>query len=181
MYYNILVVLLSIFTTQMADFNPAFEIRASDAGSPAEILEGSGIRHCIVGDFVVLGLEYPIVPCDVQITVNDDELESARSVLAKNGYNEVPQTHERFFCETASRESKTGWPGYRFLPDGAGPHATSTIIMPASYWHFDLSPHSWEGNTFLVPNTPYRFPRRVPYLRCELELPSYQSRRIASG
>lgn len=136
---------------------------------PEEILETAGVRHCIVGDLIILALGYPLVPCDFQLAIADEQLETARLALALGGYQEVPQTHERFFAESATKESKTGWPGYRFLPNDAGEWTTSTIIMPAKFWHLDLSRDSWSRNTVLIPDMPCRFPRRLIYFQGELQ------------
>lgn len=39
---------------------------------PEGILEAASVRHCIVGDLIVLALGYPLVPCDFQLAIADD-------------------------------------------------------------------------------------------------------------
>ena len=116
----------------------------SDSARPAKILANAGVRYCLVGDFAVLGLGYPVVPFTVQVAVNNEELETARSALASNGFNEVLQMYTGHANKNATKETKEGWPGYEFVPDDAGQYPTTTMIMPASYWHFSLSPRLFE-------------------------------------
>lgn len=135
---------------------------------PQEILAAVGVRYCIVGDLVICALgRHPLVPFDFQLVIADEQLETACQALTTNGYQEFPQTHERFFAESATEESTRGWPGHRFLPNDAGKWATSTIIMPATFWHLDLSRDSWSANTVCIPSTPCRLPRRLVYFRGE--------------
>lgn len=105
-------------------------------------------------DLIAAAVGYPLVPCDFQFAIVDEQLDAARSALASIGYQEVSQTHRRCFAECATKESKTGWPGYRFLPHDAGEWTTSTIIMPASFGHLDLGHDSWSKNSFLFPDNP---------------------------
>ncbi|OJD12738.1 hypothetical protein AJ78_06716 [Emergomyces pasteurianus Ep9510] len=149
-------------------------IEKSGAVRPSEILEAAGVRWCFVGDLVVARY-YPLMPSDYHVAIADEQLETARAALASHGFQELPQTHIRLFDRRATKESKTGWPGYRFLPNGADEWGTcSTIIMPATFWHLDLSPNSWETNTYFVTNTPCRFPQKLLYFRCEFSDP-YQN------
>ncbi|EEH03717.1 conserved hypothetical protein [Histoplasma capsulatum G186AR] len=138
--------------------------------APGEILDNAGVRHCIVGDLIVVAVGYPLVPFDFQFAIADEQLETARSALASGGYQEVPQTHQRFFDRTATNESTTGWPGYRFLPNDADDWTTSIIIVPAKFWHLDLSRDAWSRDTFLFPNSPCRFPRRLVYFRAIIDI-----------
>ncbi|EER37350.1 conserved hypothetical protein [Histoplasma capsulatum H143] len=133
--------------------------------APGEILDNAGVRHCVVGDLIVVAVGYPLVPFDFQFAIADEQLETARSALASGGFQEVPQTHQRFFDRTATNESTTGWPGYRFLPNDADDWTTSIIIVPAKFWHLDLSRDAWSRDTFLFPNSPCRFPRRLVYFQ----------------
>jgi hypothetical protein len=156
----------------MADYEVQFPRLDSTVSPPVQVLEAAGVRYCVVGDLVIIVLGGPLVLSDIYLAVADDELELARSALASHGFDEWPQTHRRFFDSSSTKESPTGWPGYRFLPHEAGPDegpdrywATSTIIIPATFWHLDLSPESWTTTTFLVPDTAYRFPSRLVYLR----------------
>ncbi|KLJ06648.1 hypothetical protein EMPG_17860 [Blastomyces silverae] len=137
---------------------------------PEEILEDAGVRHCIVGDLIVVALGYPLIPFDFQFAIADEQLETARSALASRGYQEVPQISRGFFDDTATKESTIGWPGYRFLRHGDEDWMTHTIIMPATFWHLDLSPDAWSRNTFLFPDTPCRYPRRLVYLRAIIDI-----------
>jgi hypothetical protein len=133
-----------------------------------QILEAAGVRYCVVEDLVVMAHGGPLVLTDMYFAVADDQLELARTALASHGFDELPQRHLRFFSN-ATKESSTGWPGYRFYPHKADrPDSywdTSTIIIPATFWHLDLSPESFPTTTFLVPDTGYRFPFKLVYFR----------------
>ena len=152
----------------MADYKVVFTRLDSTISPPAQVLEAAGVRYCVVGDLVVMALGRPLVLTDMYFAVADDQLELARSALASHGFDELTQTHLRFFSD-ATKESSTGWPGYRFLPHEADRPdrywATSTIIIPATFWHLDLSPESFTTTTFSVPDTGYRFPFKLVYLR----------------
>ncbi|KAM5463355.1 hypothetical protein MauCBS54593_007562 [Microsporum audouinii] len=161
----------------MADYEVHFPHLDFIISPPVQALEAAGVRYCVVGDLVIMALGGPLLLSDMYLVVADDELELARSALTSHGFDELPQTHQRFFFSSATKESPTGWPGYRFLPHEVGPDdgpdrywATSTIIMPASFWHLDLSPESWTTTTFLVPDTAYRFPCRLAYLRAMIDV-----------
>ncbi|OAX80513.1 hypothetical protein ACJ72_05152 [Emergomyces africanus] len=145
-------------------------IEKSGAVRPSEILEAAGVRWCFVGDLVVARY-YPLMPSDYHVAIADEQLETARAALASHGFQELPQTHLRFSDRRATKESKTGWPGFRFLPNGADEWGTcSIIIMPATFWHLDLSPNSWETNTYFVTNTPCRFPQKLLYFRLIIDI-----------
>lgn len=130
-----------------------------------KILEAARVRHCVVGDLIIVALSQPVVPRDVLFAVADEQIDAARSALASHGYEELPQTRAGLFDNRATKESQTGWPGYLFIPKNASPSTTGTLIMSATFWHLDLSYNSWEKNTFLLPNTPCRFPRKLFYLQ----------------
>ncbi|PGH08580.1 hypothetical protein GX51_01099 [Blastomyces parvus] len=137
---------------------------------PAEILKDAGVRYCIVGDLVAVALGDPLVPYDFQFAIADEQLETARSALASRGYQEAPHTGVAYFDPTATKESSTGWPGYRFLPPGAEDWMNHIMIMPATFWHLDLSPDAWSRDTFLFPDTPCRYPRRLVYLPAIIDI-----------
>ncbi|KAK2750068.1 hypothetical protein FQN57_004560 [Myotisia sp. PD_48] len=160
----------------MADYEVSFPSTDPTLSQPLEVLATAGVRYCVVGDLVIMALGGPLLLSDIYLAVADDQLELARSALASQGFDEWPQTHKRFFCAFTTKESATGWPGYRFLPQEVGPndgpdryYATSTILIPASFWYLDLSPESWTTTTFLVPGTVYRFPPRLVYLRALID------------
>ena len=133
---------------------------------PEEILEAAGVRYCVVGDLVIVALSHPVVPRDVQLAVADEQIDAARSALTLHDYEELPETRADLFDHGATKESQTGWPGYLFLPkNNSCPYNTGTIIMPATFWHLDLSLDTWQRNTFLIPNTPCRFPLKLFYLQ----------------
>jgi hypothetical protein len=152
----------------MADYNVNFTRLQSYISPPTQILEAAGVRYCVVGDLVVIALGGPLVLTDMYFAVADDQLELARSALASHGFEELPQRH-RWFFSPATKESSTGWPGYRFLPhDSDRPDYywdASTIIIPATFWHLDLSQESFATTTFAGPDTGYRFPFKLVYLR----------------
>ncbi|OQE30698.1 hypothetical protein PENFLA_c002G05720 [Penicillium flavigenum] len=159
----------------MADYKVRFPRLESTISPPVQILEAAGVRYCVVGDLVVMALGGPLLLTDMYFAVANDQLELARSALASHGFDELPQTRLRFFSD-ATKESSTGWPGYRFVPHEADPDdgpdrywATSTIIIPATFWHLDLSPESFTTTTFLVPDTGYRFPFKLVYLRAMID------------
>ncbi|OAX78740.1 hypothetical protein ACJ72_06950 [Emergomyces africanus] len=138
---------------------------------PEEILEDAGVRHCIVGDLIVVAVGYPLVPFDFQFAIADEQLETARSALASRGYQEAAHTtHHGFFDKTATKESTTGWPGYRFLPNSPEDCMTGITIVPAKFWHLDLGRDAWSRDTFLFPNTPCRYPRRLVYFRAIIDI-----------
>ena len=134
-----------------------------------EILNAAGVRYCLVGDLVVAAIGWPLAPISgVQLAVADEQLENARSILVDSwDYQEIPQAILGFHDRRATRESTTGFPGYRFPLEDAGGNVFSTIIMPASYWRLDLSPGSFETNTVPIPDAPCRFPERHHYLKGE--------------
>ncbi|KAJ6180830.1 hypothetical protein N7519_011291 [Penicillium mononematosum] len=159
----------------MGDYNVRFTRLQPTISPPMQVLEAAGVRYCVVGDLVVMALGGPLLLTDMYFAVADDQLELARTALASHGFDELPQTHLRFFSD-ATKESSTGWPGYRFVPHEADPDdgpdrywATSTIIIPATFWHLDLSPESFTTTTFLVPDTGYRFPFKLVYLRAIID------------
>ncbi|KAK2802645.1 hypothetical protein FQN50_007253 [Emmonsiellopsis sp. PD_5] len=135
----------------MADYKVHFPFLDSTTSPPIQVLEAAGVRYCVVGDLVIIALGGPLVLSDIYLAVADDQLELARHSLASHGFDELPQTHQRFFT-TATKESPTGWPGYRFLPHEVGAHdgpdrywATSTIIIPATMIDAVAERHGKEG------------------------------------
>ena len=122
------------------------------------------MKYCIVGDVVVKILGFPLVISDLYLAVQDEQLEAARSFLIMHNFNEVPQTHERFFDKKATKESQIGWPGHRLVNIEAHPQRAGVMLVPATYWHLDLGPACFVINTFLHPDTRCRFPKRLYYL-----------------
>ncbi|KAK2795336.1 hypothetical protein FQN50_009762 [Emmonsiellopsis sp. PD_5] len=155
----------------MADFEAPFELQSFVFWRylrTAEILEQSGLRYCIVGDVVAKILGYPLAISDLLLAVADEELDTARSILMTNhGFVEYPQVNETFWDKrtTKEKDNQTGWPGYRLVIDSnVQLWHSSLVLVPASYWHLDLSPSSLSNNTFLHPTTLCRFPTRIFYL-----------------
>ncbi|QSS61901.1 hypothetical protein I7I51_04078 [Histoplasma capsulatum] len=56
-------------------------------------------------DLIAAAVGYPLVPCEFQFAIVDEQLDAARSALASIGYQEVSQTHRRCFAECATKET----------------------------------------------------------------------------
>ena len=151
----------------MADYRAPFRLQDTMLWPElhaAEILEESGLKYCIVGDVVVKILGFPLVISDLYLAVQDEQLKAARSFLIMHNFNEVPQTHERFFDKKATKESQIGWPGHRLVNIEAHPQRAGVMLVPATYWHLDLGPACFATNIFLHPDICCQFPKRLFYL-----------------
>jgi hypothetical protein len=138
----------------------------------AEILEEDGYRTCIVGDMASVAYGSDVVVSDLYIAVADSELQSALKILLERGYLEEPQTKLRFMGST-SKESNSGWPGYRLRHQPRRRDTVGVLLMPATFWNLDLDGRSFWSDTLLFPQSKYRFPRHEAYMngktsRCNL-------------
>ncbi|KAI2707428.1 hypothetical protein CBS147332_7082 [Penicillium roqueforti] len=127
----------------------------------SESLEEHGIRHCITGDAIIGILGYPLVICEFYLAVADEQLEDARSVVLQQGFQASPVRD--IYVDKDARASPLGWPGYRLVMPCASVFP-GVMLVPASFWHMDLSESSLSTNTFLHDSTRCRFPKRLFYL-----------------
>ncbi|KAJ8103663.1 hypothetical protein POJ06DRAFT_264490 [Lipomyces tetrasporus] len=126
----------------------------------SEHLEDHSIRHCIAGDAIISILGYPLVVCDLYLAVADEQLEDALTVILQQG---CQQTGGRdCYVDKKATIAPLGWPGYRLTSSELLP--ATVMLVPASFWHMDLSVSSLSENTFLHPTTQCRFPKRLFYL-----------------
>jgi hypothetical protein len=139
------------------------QLRLSEEFSAAEILEEHGYRTCIVGDVASVVYGSDVVISDLYIAVADNELQSALKTLLERGFLEEPQTKLRFTGST-SKESKSGWPGYRLRPQPPRIDAVGVLLMPATLWNLDLGGRSVWSDTLLFPRSKCRFPRLEAYV-----------------
>ncbi|KAK2880076.1 hypothetical protein FQN49_000590 [Arthroderma sp. PD_2] len=151
----------------MNDFREPMRLREANL-SPglhaAEILENAGMRSCIVGDFMAKMLGFPLNSCEFYLAVADEQVKTARSLLiVMHGFTEVPQT--QFFDEHATQESQRGWPGHRMVADSKvhPESAAEVMLVPATYWHLDLSRAKVISDTFVHTRSFCRFPRILTY------------------
>ncbi|KAK9489151.1 hypothetical protein V1508DRAFT_401124 [Lipomyces doorenjongii] len=126
----------------------------------SECLEEHNIRHCIAGDAIISILRYPLVICDLYLAIADEQLEDALTVILQQGFQEI--RGRDCYVDKEATIAPLGWPGYRLMSSELLP--PTVMLVPASFWHMDLSVPSISENTFLHPTTLCRFPKRLFYL-----------------
>jgi len=139
------------------------QLRLSEEFNAAEILEENGYRTCIVGDVASVVYGSDVVISDLYIAVADNELQSALKTLLERGFLEEPQTKLQFMGST-SKESNSGWPGYRLRPQPRREDAVGVLLMPATLWNLDLDGTNFLSDTLLFPRSKSRFPRLEAYV-----------------
>jgi len=139
------------------------QLELSEEFRAAEILEEDGYRTCIVGDVASVVYGSDVVVSDLYIAVADNELQSALETLLERGFLEEPQTKLRFM-ESTSKESSSGWPGYRLRRQPRRRDTVGVILMPATFWNLDLDGRSFWSDTLLFPRSKCRFPRLEAYV-----------------
>jgi len=135
----------------------------------AEILERYGYRTCVVGDLASVVYGSDVVVSDVYIAVADDALQSALEKLLEHGYSEEAQSKLRFRSIVPTKDSSSGWPGYRLRRPSPREDAVGVLLIPSSLWHLDLSGPSFLSDTLLFPGSMCRFPRLEPYLNGKMK------------
>jgi hypothetical protein len=139
------------------------QLKLSEEFRAAEILEEDGYRTCIVGDVASVVHGSDVVVSDLYIAVADNELQSALKTLLERGFLEEPQTKLRFMGST-SKESNSGWPGYRLRRQPRRKDTVGVLLMPATLWNLDLDGRSFWSDTLLFPRSKCRFPRLEAYV-----------------
>ena len=146
------------------------QLRLSEEFRAAEILEEDGYRTCIVGDVASVMYGSDVVVSDLYIAVADNELQYALKTLLERGFLEEPQTKLRFMG-SASKESNSGWPGYRLCRQPRRRDAVGILLMPATLWNLDLGGRSFWSDTLLFPRSKCRFPRLEAYVNGTISHP----------
>jgi hypothetical protein len=123
---------------------------------PASILEGAGIRACIVGDAVTIHFGSDVVLADLHIAIADEKYEIGCSVLRARGFDEMGMTAYHFAVLPLMSETKN-WIGCRLSRSSC---SVPVVVSPASCWQLDISPDT----TFFLPGKLYRFPHFLPFL-----------------
>jgi hypothetical protein len=72
---------------------------------------------------------------DVYIAVAGGELPSALEKLLEHGHPEKAQTTIRFRSITPTKDSGSGWPGYRLRHPSPTGDAVGILFIPSSLWH----------------------------------------------
>ncbi|KAK9350921.1 hypothetical protein V1523DRAFT_428546 [Lipomyces doorenjongii] len=88
------------------------------------------------------------------------KLEDALTVILQQGFQET--RGRDCYVDKEATIAPLGWPGYRLISSELLP--PTVMLVPASFWHMDLSVSSISENTFLHPATRCRFPKRLFYL-----------------
>lgn len=132
----------------------------SDGLYISNLLEAESIRHCMVGDIALYAIGADTVIGHTMVVVADDQLAAAGAlVLATGLVDEAPCT---YFDHSSRGEAL---PGFGYAVKDTEPKATSgdILIMPASFWHFDLEPNNYAHNTVLIPDPRCRLPNKVHF------------------
>jgi hypothetical protein len=152
----------------MADFEASFSLQESYLWPKlraSEILEVSGLRHCVVGEALAKVLDIPFVVFDLYLAVADEQLDDAYSILLEHKFIDIGHDDPPYVDENATKDSPSGWPGHRLIKDPTiEPSYVGVLLIPASLWHLDLGPESFSINTFLYPGTCCRLPRTLFYV-----------------
>lgn len=152
----------------MADYVADFSLRESGLWEYfriSECLEDKGIRHCIAGDPIITALGYPLAILSLHMAVADEQVEDALAVILQQGFTTTPG--RQCYVDHEATCFPQGWPGYTLVRASApseDPFAVQLMLVPASFWHMDVSAASLSANTFLHPGTRCRFPTRLFYL-----------------
>jgi hypothetical protein len=135
----------------------------------AEILEENGCRASIVGDATAVVYGSDLTISDVHIAVFDEQTEDARTILLSHGFLEVPEVDWRFKAEGSTKDSSTGWPGYRLMHHSTAVNGNGVLLVPASFWHLGLSHERHASTTHIYPGSSYRFPDLFIYINGEFQ------------
>ena len=127
----------------------------------SDLLEAASIRHCLVGDAVAQVLGSDTLIGDTFVAVCDDQLAVAGALLSATGIFFDAETNYYDDDTTDDR-----FPGFVFVAEeiDVKTNPRRIMVVPASYWHLDLSTKNYARNTVLVPEPRCRFPNKLHYM-----------------